>query len=172
MVVHILFLIKFLRLQYLLHLLKIYQLFFVDFPNAEERRKILEIHLKKRGKWHRDQDLIAVVKLTEGYNGADLEAIVKDAVETCFIWGRATVSTEDLLAAQKNIKSISETLQKRIKEIRDVVKDMDLKPASNVQNKQATRLTNNSTDHVAAQTANVARSLLFVKKYGLVKDNY
>ncbi len=115
------------------------ELFYVDFPNPEERRKILEIHLKKRNKWNKELDIISIVKLTDGYNGADLEAIVKEAIEKCFIEGRAELTTEDLKEAQKNIKSISSTLEKRIKEIKEAVKDMDLKPASNSENKAASK---------------------------------
>lgn len=115
------------------------ELFYVDFPNDEERRKIIEIHLKKRHKWNKDIDIISLVKLTSGYNGADLEAIVKDAIESCFIDGREQLTTEDLKTAQRNIKSISSTLEKRIIEIKEAVKDMDLKPASNPDNKIAAK---------------------------------
>lgn len=115
------------------------ELFFVDFPNDEERRKIIDIHLRKRHKWNKELDIISLVKLTDGYNGADLEAIVKDAVESCFIEGRVKLTTEDLQNAQNNIKSISSTLEKRIKEIREAVKDIDLKPASSEDNKAAIR---------------------------------
>lgn len=105
------------------------ELFFVDFPDAAERREILEIHLKKRKKWNRELDLISIVKLTEGYNGSDLEAVVKDAVEDCFLEGKERLTTEDLKKAQGNIRSISQTLEKRITEIRRAAKDIDLKPA-------------------------------------------
>lgn len=115
------------------------ELFYVDFPNEEERRKIIEIHLKKRNKWNKELNIISLVKLTDGYNGADLEAIVKDAVESCFIDGREQLTTEDLKTAQQNIKSISRTLEKRIKAIKEAVQDMDLKPASNPENKMAAR---------------------------------
>lgn len=115
------------------------ELFYVDFPNNEERRKIIEIHLQKRNKWNKDLDIISIVKLTSGYNGADLEAIVKDAIESCFIEGRKQLTTDDLKNAQQNIKSISSTLEKRINEIKEAVKDMDLKPASNPENKIATK---------------------------------
>lgn len=115
------------------------ELFYVDFPSDEERRKIIEIHLKKRNKWNKELDIISLVKLTNGYNGADLEAIVKDAIENCFIDENEQLTTEDLMTAQKNIKSISSTLEKRIKEIKEAVKDMDLKPASNLENKMAKR---------------------------------
>ncbi|MBM6772249.1 AAA family ATPase [Ligilactobacillus agilis] len=106
------------------------ELFFVDFPNPEERRKILEIHLKKRRRWNKDLNIISLVKLTEGYNGADLEAIVKDAIESCFIEGKEQLETKDLELAQQNIKSISSTLKGRVEEIREAAKNVDLKPAS------------------------------------------
>lgn len=48
------------------------ELFFVDLPNGEERRKILEIHLKKRKKWNKDIDYITLIKETDGFNGADI----------------------------------------------------------------------------------------------------
>lgn len=115
------------------------ELFYVDFPNDEERRKIIEIHLKKRKKWNKDLDIISLVKLTSGYNGADLEAIVKDAIESCFIDGKVQLTTENLKEAQRNIKSISSTLEKRIEVIKEAVKDMDLKPASNPKNKMASK---------------------------------
>lgn len=130
------------------------ELFYVDFPNDEERRKIIEIHLKKRRKWNKELDIISLVKLTNGYNGADLEAIVKDAIESCFIEGREQLTTEDLKTAQKNIKSISSTLEKRIKEIKEAVKDMDLKPASNPENKMASKPAFKKTaevDHVESK---------------------
>lgn len=90
------------------------ELFYVDFPNPEERRKIIEIHLRRRNRWHKNLDIGTLVKNTEGYNGADLEAIVKEAIETCFIEGRDQLTTQDLCNAQANIKSISQTLDKLI----------------------------------------------------------
>ena len=90
----------------------------------------MEIHLKKRHKWNKELNIISLVSWTAGYNGADLEAIVKDAIESCFIEGKTQLTTEDLKKAQKNIKSISSTLKDRIAEIRNAVKKLDLKQAS------------------------------------------
>lgn len=112
------------------------ELFYVDFPNAEERKKILEIHLKKRNKLNNEIDLMTIVKKTEGYNGADLEAIVKDAIENCFIEGKQHLETSDLLNSQANIKSISTTLKDRIEVIKKAITGMDLKPASAKENKE------------------------------------
>lgn len=106
------------------------ELFFVDLPNGEERRKILDIHLKKRKKWNKEIDSIALIKETEGFNGADLEAVVKDTIEMAFIDGRTVIKTSDLLKAVKDTKSISSTLKDKISEIKSTISKIDIKPAS------------------------------------------
>lgn len=106
------------------------ELFFVDLPNGEERRKILDIHLKKRKKWNKAIDSIALIKETEGFNGADLEAVVNDTIETAFIDGKSEITTKDLIDSVKDTKSISSTLKEKIKQIKDTVSSIDIKPAS------------------------------------------
>lgn len=106
------------------------ELFFVDLPNGEERRNILDIHLKKRNKWNRNIDSISLIKETDGFNGADLEAVVKDTIETAFIAGRNTITTEDLIKSVKDTKSISKTLKDKISEIKSTIEKIDIKPAS------------------------------------------
>lgn len=106
------------------------ELFFVDLPNGEERRKILDIHLKKRKKWNKGIDSIALIKETEGFNGADLEAVVKDTIERAFIDGKELITTDDLLQSVKDTKSISNTLKDKIKEIKSTIDKIDIKPAS------------------------------------------
>lgn len=106
------------------------ELFFVDLPNGEERRKILDIHLKKRKKWNKGIDSIALIKETEGFNGADLEAVVKGTIEMAFIDGRELLTTQDLLKSVKDTKSISSTLKDKISEIKSTIDKIDIKPAS------------------------------------------
>lgn len=106
------------------------ELFFVDLPNGEERRMILDIHLKKRKKWHKDIDSIALIKETEGFNGADLEAVVKDTIEKAFIAGKDIITTEDLLSSVKDTKSISCTLKGKIEDLKKIIQQIDIKPAS------------------------------------------
>ena len=106
------------------------ELFFVDLPNGEERRKILDIHLKKRKKWNKGIDSIALIKETDGFNGADLESVVKDTIEMAFIDGRTTIQTGDLLKSVKDTKSISSTLKDKITEIKLTIDKIDIKPAS------------------------------------------
>lgn len=106
------------------------ELFFVDLPNGEERRKILDIHLKKRNKWNKGIDSIALIKETQGFNGADLEAVVKDTIEMAFIDGKTSITTEDLIQSVKDTKSISSTLKDKIAQIKATVSKIDIKPAS------------------------------------------
>ena len=106
------------------------ELFFVDLPNGEERRKILDIHLKKRKKWNKNIDSISLIKETDGFNGADLEAVIKDTIEMAFIDGKDLITTEDLLKSIKDTKSISSTLKDKIKEIKATIDKIDIKPAS------------------------------------------
>lgn len=106
------------------------ELFFVDLPNGEERRRIIDIHLKKRKKWNKSINTIALIKDTEGYNGADLEAAVKEAIETAFLENKDEITTEDLRKAVKNTQSISSTLSDKIEKIRLSVSNMGIKPAS------------------------------------------
>ncbi len=106
------------------------ELFFVDLPNGEERKKILDIHLKKRNRWNKGIDSIALIKETNGFNGADLEAVVKDCIEMAFIEDKELVTTDDLLTIVKDTKSISSTLKKKMDAIRETLKNIDIKPAS------------------------------------------
>ncbi|NFF82257.1 AAA family ATPase [Clostridium botulinum] len=107
------------------------ELFSVDLPNGEERRKIIEIHLKKRNKWNKQINTITLTQETKGFNGADLEAVVKEAVESAFINEENKITTEDLMQAIKDTKSISNTLKDKIDQLQEMLKKINPKCASN-----------------------------------------
>lgn len=111
------------------------ELFFVDLPNDEERKKILEIHLKKRGRWNREINIYELLSDTVGYNGADLESVVKDTIERAFIEDRTVITTEDLRSIIKETNSISKTLKEKIDNLRGAIKKMEIKPASREEKK-------------------------------------
>lgn len=106
------------------------ELFFVDFPNAAERRNIFEIHLKKRRKWNRGIDSIKLVKETKGYSGADIEAVVKETIENAFIDGKDAITTDNLLAVIATTKPLSKTLAEKVQKVREDLKKIDIKQAS------------------------------------------
>lgn len=106
------------------------ELFSVDLPNKEERRQIVDIHLTKRNKNNLDIDTIKIVKVTEGFNGADLESVVKEAIENLYLEGRDVLRTEDLLDVISMTKGISTSLKEKIEQIKTGLKKFDIKPAS------------------------------------------
>ncbi|HEY4490889.1 MAG TPA: AAA family ATPase, partial [Acidobacteriota bacterium] len=58
------------------------QVFFVDLPNDEERKQILEIYLRRNGADIGKFDLVFLAAATRGYNGAEIEqAVVAARIE-------------------------------------------------------------------------------------------
>lgn len=106
------------------------ELFFVDLPNPSEREKILQIHLKKRGKWNKSLNMAELVQKTDGFSGADLEAVVKDTIEAAFIDGRETITTEDLLDVISHTSPISRASGDAIMKTRQAVREKGIRPAS------------------------------------------
>ncbi len=88
------------------------EIFYVGLPNPEEREKIFKIHIKKR----RPQDLNTIdinelVKATKGYSGADIEGVVKDAIESAFADDKGSINTQDVLNAINSTHSLSEVMK-------------------------------------------------------------
>lgn len=106
------------------------EVFFVDLPNKKEREEIIEIQLRKRGKKIISEELVKLANATEKYCGADLEAIVKAAVEKCFIQEKNTITLADLEEAKKSIKPISDILKDKIEIIEKSKEKYALQPAS------------------------------------------
>ncbi|MBF0228232.1 MAG: AAA family ATPase [Desulfamplus sp.] len=108
------------------------ELFYVDFPKPEERRKIFEIHLRKRGKLSKRIDTIKLLKDSEGFSGADIEAVVKESIEKAFVSDEIELDTSILLQTIKNTRSLSETLKVKIEKMKKALEQYDMKSASAV----------------------------------------
>ena len=111
------------------------EVFFIDFPNEEERERIFEIHLEKRGKLTDDIDINKLAKQTEGYCGADIEEVVKNAVENIFILETENeeekeITTQDLLESAKNIDSLTNILADKIEILKKSYDKFKIKSAS------------------------------------------
>ena len=106
------------------------EIFFVDFPNDNERKNIIELHLKRRGKWHKDIDSIALLKETKGYSGADIEAVIKDSIEKAFIKNALLLTTDDVLNEIRDTKPMSESLKDKIEHLTKSLEKLDVKKAS------------------------------------------
>ena len=108
------------------------ELFLVNLPNEEERRRIFKIHLKKRGKLSPDIDVLKLLKDTKGFNGADIENVVKEAIENAFCSSgiNRTVTTDKLLEVISHTKSISVTLKDKIEELSKQYEKFNFKEAN------------------------------------------
>ena len=106
------------------------EVFFVDLPTEAERRMILDIHLRKRRKWHKRLDIASLAKETEGFCGADLESVINRAIEKAFIAGASGLTKDGILDIIKDTQSISSMLGPKIQELRDRISELKIKNAS------------------------------------------
>lgn len=74
------------------------EIFFLDLPNAEERREILEIHLEKRDRDPANFHLDTLVEETRGLVGAEIEQGIKEGLVDAFSDDR-DLQTGDLVRA-------------------------------------------------------------------------
>jgi vesicle-fusing ATPase len=89
------------------------QIFFVTLPHAQERKAIFAIHLKKSGVDLSHLNLDMLVKVTEGFNGAEIEQAVNGAMIEAFNARRA-LNEHDIIIAAGNIVPLSTTMREEI----------------------------------------------------------
>lgn len=107
------------------------EIFYVQLPNEEERRKIFEIHIKKRREEdYKDIDIDKLVQKTEGYSGADIEGVVRDAIESAFVRCDSKVETQDFLDAIQSTHSLKEIMGESIKKLQQQYEQRKFKSAS------------------------------------------
>jgi ATP-dependent 26S proteasome regulatory subunit len=112
------------------------ELFYVDYPKKAERIKIFNIHLKKRKKWNKNIDVEELAEETKNFSGADIETIVKNAVEVEFLRGlkenldlsAIKLDTSTILDAIKDIKPFNNKEEQ--KDIKSLIDEYGFKYAS------------------------------------------
>jgi len=93
------------------------EIFFVDLPDPTERSSILELHLRQRRRDPSSFDLAALVAATDGFTGAELEAVVVGGLYRAF--GEANdLSTDDLLEEAHRTTPLSTTRAESIAALR------------------------------------------------------
>jgi hypothetical protein len=106
------------------------EVFFVDLPNEEERKEILNIHLTRNGLSTADYDLILLASATRNWNGAEIEQAVASARITAYAQNKA-VAQNDLLSAFGKVIPLSRTMEEQLKSIRSWARTRAL-PATSV----------------------------------------
>jgi len=95
------------------------EIFFVDLPDASVRAQILAIHLAQRKRDARQFDMAALVAVTDGYSGAEIEAGIESALRGAFADDKRALTTHDLVEAYRASPPISRVMADRIADLRE-----------------------------------------------------
>ena len=96
------------------------EIFFVDLPNEEERRKIFEIHLRKKKQNVQTFPLEMLSKKTNGFNGAEIEECIKEAMFAAYVDNPENPKLEAkyLMDAINKTVPLSTTMKEQISALR------------------------------------------------------
>ncbi|MFA6906857.1 MAG: AAA family ATPase, partial [Sphaerochaeta sp.] len=98
------------------------EIFFVDLPDAEERKEILKIHLERRKrKIFSDDDMDELAMISKGFTGAELEEAVKEAMYRAYDEGQLLTSGQ-LKEALLETSPLSITMSEMIRNTREWAK--------------------------------------------------
>jgi SpoVK/Ycf46/Vps4 family AAA+-type ATPase len=93
-------------------------IFFIDLPSAAERRDILDIHVRRRGRDPGAHDLEALARRTAGFSGAEIEQAVISALYDAFAEGRE-LEPVHLARAVAEARPLSVTMREEIDRLRE-----------------------------------------------------
>ena len=110
------------------------EIFCVNLPNNKERKAIFQVHLSKRGYGNFQIDT-PLLNATNGFNGADIESVVNEAVEDLFVQKlengqNVTLTSSILLKKAKSTISISKSCNKQIESMKKAFAESNFKDAS------------------------------------------
>lgn len=106
------------------------EIFYVDFPNETERAAIFNVHLERRKKSSTQIDRKILAGKTDGFSGADIESVVKEAIEKSFVDGKAQLNTARLLEVIRETQPLSVVMKDKVKEYKEKFSQTKIKPAS------------------------------------------
>ena len=95
------------------------EVWFVDLPTTDERGAVLSAALRTHGRGDVAVNAAQVAKVTEGFTGSEIAAIVPDALFTAFADGGREINTEDLIDAARTVVPLSKTAAEKIAKLRD-----------------------------------------------------
>jgi len=94
------------------------EIFFCDLPDREDRRSIIDIHIRKKKRDPGQFDLEKLVEATVDYSGAELEQAVIASLYDAFDTGM-DLSTDGLLNTLKDIVPLAITMREQIEAMRE-----------------------------------------------------
>lgn len=97
------------------------EVFFVDLPSIEERKKIFQIHIETRKRNPADFNLEMLAKETKGFSGSEIEECVKGGLHSAFSDGK-DLTDEYILKAIKSTVPLSITMGESLRKLREWAK--------------------------------------------------
>ena len=94
------------------------EVWFVDVPTREERMEVLKAALISHGRRSVKINLEAVADACEDFTGAEIAALVPDALFTAFADKKREVATKDLLAAAQTVIPMTKSAGEKISKLR------------------------------------------------------
>jgi SpoVK/Ycf46/Vps4 family AAA+-type ATPase len=94
------------------------EIFFLDLPNADERKEIFSVHIKKRKNLLEEFNLDRLVSESDGFVGAEIEQAVIDAMYIAFNQGMRKITTEDVLISLKRQVPLSRSQREVVQNLR------------------------------------------------------
>ena len=97
------------------------EIFFVDLPSQKERENIISIHLKKKGQDPSQYPMEMLGKKTEGFNGAEIEECVKEAMFAAYVESpdNPKLLSKHLVDAISKTVPLSTTMKEQIAALRN-----------------------------------------------------
>lgn len=94
------------------------EVFFVDLPTVSERVQIANAALKANGRSGAEIELDAVADATADFTGAEIAALVPEALFRAFDDNEREITTADLLACAKDVVPLAKTASEKITDLR------------------------------------------------------
>jgi ATPase family associated with various cellular activities (AAA) len=92
---------------------------FIDLPGQGERMAVLQASLRNFKRTVSANDLLVTARASDGFSGAEVAALVPNAMFAAFADGERQITIDDLLAAAKAVVPASQTNAKKLKALRE-----------------------------------------------------
>jgi len=93
------------------------EIFFIDLPDEEERKQILDIHIRKRNRDSVNFDLDTLAGSCKDFSGAEIEAAIEEGMFSAFD-AKTEVQTKHIADALSETVPLSKTMAEKIDALR------------------------------------------------------
>jgi hypothetical protein len=95
------------------------EIFSIDLPTPSERASIVAVALKRHGRTHDGLDMDAIVASTVDFTGAEISALIPDALFAAFGDSERAIETSDITRAARETVPLAKTAPEKIQKIRE-----------------------------------------------------